>query len=62
MTTPFGTLEVLEREVRRVRVRRRTRETEVTIVLDLDGTGVASVETGVERSSCPSSGGSAGPA
>jgi imidazoleglycerol-phosphate dehydratase len=47
MTTPFGTLDVLEREARRVRVRRRTRETEVTIVLDLDGTGVASVETGV---------------
>ena len=47
MTTPFGTLDVLEREVRRVRVRRRTRETEVTVVLDLDGTGAASVESGV---------------
>jgi imidazoleglycerol-phosphate dehydratase len=47
MTTPLGTLDVLEREVRRVRVRRRTRETEVTILLDLDGTGAASIETGV---------------
>jgi imidazoleglycerol-phosphate dehydratase len=47
MTTPLGTLDVLEHEARRVRVRRRTRETEVTIVLDLDGTGAASVETGV---------------
>ncbi len=47
MTTPLGTLDVLEREARRVRVRRRTRETDVTILLDLDGTGAASIETGV---------------
>jgi imidazoleglycerol-phosphate dehydratase len=47
MTTPLGTLDVLEHEARSVRVRRRTRETEVTIALDLDGTGAASVETGV---------------
>ena len=42
MTTPLGTLEVLERDGRRVRVARRTRETEITIALDLDGTGAAS--------------------
>ena len=47
MTTPLGTLEVLEREARRVRVRRRTRETDVTIDLDLDGTGRTDVATGV---------------
>lgn len=47
MTTPLGTLEVLERGARRVRVRRRTRETEVTIALDLDGSGVTDVATGV---------------
>jgi imidazoleglycerol-phosphate dehydratase len=47
MTTPLGTLEVLEREGRRVRVRRRTRETDVQLALDLDGKGVAGVSTGV---------------
>jgi imidazoleglycerol-phosphate dehydratase len=47
MTTPLGTLEILEREGRRVRVRRRTRETDVTIALDLDGSGRADVATGV---------------
>ena len=47
MTTPLGTLDVLERGSRRVRVSRRTRETQVTISLDLDGTGSADVETGV---------------
>ena len=39
MTTPLGTLDVREREARRVRVARRTRETDITIELDLDGTG-----------------------
>ena len=47
MTTPLGTLEVLEREGRRVRVRRLTRETDIEILLDLDGTGAARVSTGV---------------
>ena len=32
---------------RRARVNRRTRETDVTVVLDLDGSGTASVATGV---------------
>ena len=47
MTTPLGTLDVLEREGRRVRVRRLTRETDIEILLDLDGTGAARVSTGV---------------
>jgi imidazoleglycerol-phosphate dehydratase len=47
MTTPLGTLEVLEREGRRVRVRRITRETDIEILLDLDGSGAARVSTGV---------------
>ena len=47
MTTPLGTLDVLEHDARRVRVTRRTRETEVTIALDLDGTGRADVSTGI---------------
>ncbi len=47
MTTPLGTLDVLEQEARRVRLRRRTRETDVEITLDLDGTGRADVATGV---------------
>jgi len=47
MTTPLGALEVLERSPRRVRVRRATRETTVEIALALDGTGSASVATGI---------------
>ena len=47
MTTPLGTLDVLEHDARRVRVTRRTRETEVTIALDLDGTGRVDVSTGI---------------
>jgi imidazoleglycerol-phosphate dehydratase len=47
MTTPLGTLDVLERAGRRVRVARRTRETDITIALDLDGTGRADIATGV---------------
>jgi imidazoleglycerol-phosphate dehydratase len=47
MTTPLGTIEILERDGRRVRVARRTRETQVEISLGLDGTGRADVETGV---------------
>jgi imidazoleglycerol-phosphate dehydratase len=47
MTTPLGTIEVQEHAARRVRVARRTRESDVTIALDLDGTGVADVGTGI---------------
>jgi imidazoleglycerol-phosphate dehydratase len=47
MTTPLGTLEIESREGRRVRVHRVTRETDVTVALDLDGSGVAGVATGV---------------
>jgi imidazoleglycerol-phosphate dehydratase len=47
VTTPLGTLDVLEREGRRVRVRRTTRETDIELGLDLDGTGRADVSTGV---------------
>ncbi len=47
MTTPLGSLEILEREGRRVSVSRRTRETDITIALDLDGSGLADIETGV---------------
>ena len=47
MTTPLGTLSVDRREARRVTLSRRTRETDITLTLDLDGTGVADVNTGV---------------
>lgn len=47
MTTPLGALVVSERSGRRVTIARRTRETDITITLDLDGTGVAAVATGV---------------
>ncbi len=47
MTTPLGNLEVRERTGRRVTVARQTRETDIAITLDLDGTGGASVTTGI---------------
>ncbi len=47
MTTPLGTLDVQERDGRRVRVARRTRETDITIALDLDGSGSATISTGI---------------
>jgi imidazoleglycerol-phosphate dehydratase len=47
MTTPLGTLDVQEREGRRVRVARRTRETDITIGLDLDGSGRTDIATGI---------------
>ncbi len=47
MTTPLGSLVVAERAGRRVTVARRTRETDITITLDLDGTGAASIATGI---------------
>ncbi len=47
MTTSLGALEVRDRAGRRVTVARRTRETDITVTLDLDGTGSATVATGV---------------
>lgn len=47
MTTPLGTLETLDSGPRIAALRRRTRETDVVVRLDLDGTGEASVSTGV---------------
>ena len=47
MSTPLGSLNVTDRQGRRVTVTRRTRETEVEITLDLDGTGTTDVSTGL---------------
>jgi imidazoleglycerol-phosphate dehydratase len=47
MTTPSSAPVILERGTRRVRLTRHTRETDVTVELALDGTGAASVATGV---------------
>lgn len=47
MTTPLGVIDVRDRADRRVTVARSTRETQVTVELDLDGTGVADIATGV---------------
>jgi imidazoleglycerol-phosphate dehydratase len=47
VTTALGSLDVVAREGRRVRVRRTTRETEITLALDLDGSGAADIETGI---------------
>jgi imidazoleglycerol-phosphate dehydratase len=47
MTTPLGTFAVTDRRGRRVSVTRRTRETDITVTLDLDGSGAASVATGI---------------
>lgn len=47
MSGQAGTTEVLERDSRRVVVRRATRETTISLTLDLDGSGVAAVRTGV---------------
>jgi imidazoleglycerol-phosphate dehydratase len=47
MTTPLGSLEVQERAGRCVTVARRTRETDIRIRLELDGTGIAEVSTGI---------------
>jgi imidazoleglycerol-phosphate dehydratase len=47
MTTPLGQLDVQAREGRAVTVARRTRETDITVRLDLDGSGRASIATGV---------------
>lgn len=47
MTTPLGSVDVVERGVRSVRLRRRTRETSIEVALVLDGTGLADVATGI---------------
>ena len=47
MTTPLGVVDIRDRVDRRVTVARSTRETQVTVELDLDGSGVADVATGV---------------
>ncbi len=47
MMTPLGTLAVTGRQGRRVTATRRTRETDITVSLDVDGTGIATVATGV---------------
>jgi len=47
MTTPAGTMEILESGPRLAAVRRVTRETDVSVRVALDGTGGASISTGV---------------
>ncbi len=47
MTTPLGDLVLGPREGRRVTVARNTRETDITITLGIDGTGHASIATGI---------------
>jgi imidazoleglycerol-phosphate dehydratase len=47
MTAALGSLEVERREGRRVTVRRSTRETDISLTLDLDGSGLATIATGV---------------
>ena len=47
MTSPLGSLEMIERVGRRVAVRRVTRETDISLTLDLDGSGIADIRTGV---------------
>jgi imidazoleglycerol-phosphate dehydratase len=47
MTTPLGSLEVLDRSARRVTIHRVTRETDISLTVDLDGSGRAEIETGV---------------
>ena len=47
MSSPLGVLDIRDRSGRRVTVSRRTRETNITITLDLDGSGISSIATGV---------------
>jgi imidazoleglycerol-phosphate dehydratase len=47
LTTPLGAFDVTDRTGRAVCLTRRTRETDITVRLELDGTGVVAVATGV---------------
>jgi imidazoleglycerol-phosphate dehydratase len=47
MTSPLGSLVVDSSDGRRVTVSRSTRETTISVSLDLDGSGQATIETGV---------------
>ena len=47
MTTALGSLTVVDRGPRTVKVARKTRETDIAISLVLDGTGRASAKTGI---------------
>jgi imidazoleglycerol-phosphate dehydratase len=47
MSSPLGSLVVESRDGRRVTVTRKTRETTISTSLDLDGSGVARIETGI---------------
>lgn len=47
MTTPLGSLEVMESGPRLAGVRRQTRETEITVRVALDGQGTAEIATGI---------------
>jgi imidazoleglycerol-phosphate dehydratase len=47
MTTPLGELETLDVGARAAALRRTTRETSVTVRLTLDGSGSASIATGI---------------
>ena len=47
MTTPLGSLEVIEAGSRVAAIRRRTRETDVTVRVALDGRGDAEMATGI---------------
>jgi len=47
MTSPLGSLVVDSRDGRRVSVSRSTRETTISVSLDLDGSGQATIATGV---------------
>jgi len=45
--TTLGAFDVTERTGRAVRLSRRTRETNITVRIELDGTGVAAIATGI---------------
>ena len=47
MTTPLGSLEVMESGPRLAGVRRQTRETNITVQVALDGQGSAEIATGI---------------
>ena len=47
MTTPLGSLEVMESGPRLAGVRRQTRETDITVRVALDGQGTAEIATGI---------------